>query len=175
MVTKKIYIVFLFCISIVFFACKKNTDTTAALGIGSWKVGSKTYIPTFTTSSTSNSPFNYNYTLYAYVKMPSTTPIVDMLMIVFMNKPTTSGIYKIVNKTTADSRANDEIIVQAVEEIGSKSAKAKTEGKTATVTVINGKISIEIPIVNAVYDDYPSAGNPLLQSTRTLEATIREQ
>lgn len=166
---------FVFCVAILLLSCKKNVTNNTTPNIGSWKVGNTTYIPTFTTSSTNTTPTHYNYTLYAYVKMPSTTPIVDMLMIIFMNKPTANGTYKIVNKSTNEVRDNDEIIIQAVEELSSKSAKAKTEGQTATVTVNNGKISVTIPTVNAVYDNYPIPGSPLLQSTRTLEAIINEQ
>lgn len=151
---------FFLSLAVVGSCTKKGNSSTDE---STWTFGTTSYKTGFTTFSTG---LLGAYTLYAYTKPPSASPGMDRIAILFRQKPTASGNYKIVYKKTGDDLAVDEIAILGNEEIGVKTLYALGEGKTATVTIRNGKIKVVVPTVSAQYE-------PALYGSYFVPTTIR--
>jgi len=83
----------------------------------------------------------------------------------FKTLPTTAGTYKIVFWADNDSLATDEVGISATI-IASNSTYmcTGTDGKTATVTMVNGKIKVEVPEIK-VFTVSPSPDTTTLTGT----------
>lgn len=153
-----------------FTSCKKDKkedSSDSSLLNKAWKVGDKQYTQLVGMSMSMGNAI----AVTAFVAMPSGSATIDRFSVYFKTKPTTNGTYKIVYKPNFADLNADEVYVDAAEAAGDKLAVAKGEGKTATVTVNGGKVSVTVPKVNAYYGTNTGS----MEQTTTLEGNIVEQ
>lgn len=124
-------------LSMLFTACKKSDDNGGGIPSGQFSIGSNTYTDVFLNTGTG-------------ITLNAISPTGGSLQMKFQDftLPSTSGTYKVV----VDPDASDEIQIVAGSVVGTTSkiyTAGYVTGQTATVSVNNGKYTVQFNNVTA--------------------------
>jgi len=161
-ISKKLAILFCIGIIAVTTSCKKDKNPE-----NSWKVGDKSYKQAYGVIEGGEDRTSYRLTA-------ADASFRNVLMVIFKSEPT-AGTYEIVAAGESSLEAGEVIVTTAegMDTADRMDAGAKSEGKSATVEIVGGKLKVTIPKVNAYYVPH---GEALLTAERftTIEGSIIE-